>query len=1376
MQSSFHRRIGVVLGLCLLGVAIGGLAETGRAVSWWKAADGNPSPELGRILGGDLASWTLENSRRQRVSGTVTNILGCPALVGDANGLRLTRHTGYPAGTEVAIRFQFHPKLQETVYFRLALAVQDPSSVNERTIFFSCSIRGGAGNALQCTISDPVMVTSAPPQVVQAVRLNEISERNLGWPEQLRKEIEHESASVPALEDRWFTVRAQLREGGYRIYLDDRILLDRQAKGLATRGMLRVDTTAHTAIGGFSARSLVDISPLYEPVRLDGYVNAGALNGAPVDHAELPPAGVPVPVDGVPFIFAEPDAQSRDHLDVGTSWFQGGYLEGHLYSHNGPFGGRWPDVTSVNPARLRVNLPFRRYRAIHLVAAADNEPNSVPDVTFQFYRPQAGAPVNVPGKVPAFDGKVSGTTDLPVRLKGGRKGNLHHVTIPIDPGVLADFDDLKTLSVEITKAVRLFRGYPDPAFYSYHAAGLPSSVHVYAMTFESAPVQMMVAPDTIAHVWTAPAQPSYTIVLSNLTAKPRPVSITLSTRSYDGDETTKQVKAISVPASGGTSFKIPIPLKRFGYHEVTVVMDDAGSLWTESVSLAYLHQDTRERGNWEPGKGICFGSWLWAGAHGTPGPEEELLVLALAGGECRGGTFQTSPESVKEIARKYGMISLKQFAGQDHYVTAALAGNLTKTTETAAVEMFVKALREIETLPSPITQTRYVSFYPEPHIGPYTSGALPDYFGEPPVKLSAAEQERFDYFLRGLKVGVPVVRKLWPDVKIMFPHGDPMFTALFLRMSKDVAPLIDGIAVDIPVFERLPEQQIHQVTLHRLWMCREEFRKAGKTNMVLPIYEGPCLPTRPGALTQEACANQMLRCALILSAYGVDQFPGAWSVFECSGYWGEQHYGGGLMHRIPHQRPKPVYAAHATMTRQLNRCNFRTWIPTGSLSAYCLQYQHYQRTQDLVHVVWTIRGSRPVTLSLPEGSRPAVFDAMDNPVASVQANGTLTFTIGPEPRFVQGLTNAPQITLGPASHDDAVPLPDSRRLVSLGDGSWSVSDKPDTDYADSNFHQIRRFPGKMTVKPADAPVAMGGKALAIHLETQEVARFIMPYYTALVPRKAVEIPGKASHLGLWVHADSDWGRVVYSLRDAKGERWISVGTRDEWNADDIHNWSVFCFDGWRYLRFELPANSPYDTFREHGSTWWGHYGPGDGIVDLPLRIEKVFVERRTHALYVNDPQPTRLDDVLLGDLYAEYEYPADEDPETVRLSRLRMPVPKGIPELGNPVRDLEAAGVGPAIRIQKTTLPEQEADGTRCYVHFDPVPDATGYDIWVSPYASGQGALKLGKGWKASGQMLRGLRQGTDFFLFLVYTDKDGKPSKPSPAYKIHLKDLFAMK
>src|SRR6185436_1736776 len=239
----------------------------------------------------------------------------------------------------------------------------------------------------------------------------------------------------------------------------------------------------------------------------------------------------------------------------------------------------------------------------------------------------------------------------------------------------------------------------------------------------------------------------------------------------------------------------------------------------------------------------------------------------------------------------------------------------------------------------------------------------------------------------------------------------------------------------------------------------------------------------------------------------------------------------------------------------------------------------------------------------------------------------------------------------------------------------------------------------------------GGKALAIHLEKQEKDRGVMPFYTTLEPQQPIALPGKASHLGLWVHASSDWGRVVYLVRDAKGERWISVGAKEEWNNDDVHCWSAFCFDGWRYLRFQLPSSAPYDSFRERGTTWWGSYD-GDGVVDLPLKLEKVIVERRPKVICGNELVAASPDDVLLGDLYAEYASAADKGEEVLRLSKLRMPSPAGMPELANPIADLAKTGVGAATKALKVTDPEHQYDGTRCHVHFEPVPGAKSYNVW----------------------------------------------------------------
>jgi len=167
------------------------------------------------------------------------------------------------------------------------------------------------------------------------------------------------------------------------------------------------------------------------------------------------------------------------------------------------------------------------------------------------------------------------------------------------------------------------------------------------------------------------------------------------------------------------------------------------------------------------------------------------------------------------------------------------------------------------------------------------------------------------------------------------------------------------------------------------------------------------------------------------------------------------------------------------------------------------------------------------------------------------------------------------------------------------------------------------------------------------------------------------------------------------------------------------------------------------------------------------------VERRSSVICGNELVPAKADDVLFGDLFAEYASPADKTEDAVRLSGIRMPVPASDPSMDNPIPALEKNGTGAPTQVLKVTDPEHMYDGTRCQVFFNTMDEAKSYDIWVSPYADGRGAMQLASGWTQSGQLLEGLAPDTDFYLFVIYTDKDGKPSKPSQPLKIRLKNRF---
>jgi len=285
----------------------------------------------------------------------------------------------------------------------------------------------------------------------------------------------------------------------------------------------------------------------------------------------------------------------------------------------------------------------------------------------------------------------------------------------------------------------------------------------------------------------------------------------------------------------------------------------------------------------------------------------------------------------------------------------------------------------------------------------------------------------------------------------------------------------------------------------------------------------------------------------------------------------------------------------------------------------------------------------------------------------------------------------------------------------------------------------------------------------------------MPWYNTLVPRKPITLRGVPSHLGLWVKGASDWGRVIYCLRDAKGERWTSIGTKDQYNCDDVHSWSAFNFDGWRYVRFELPGSLGWDSFRKYGTTWWGSHD-GDGIVDLPLMLEKIIIEQRTNILYANDIQPVASDTVDFGKLYVEYASPADATDEAVKESRLRMPLPRGVANLPNPIVEMEKTGIGAPTEITKLDKPLEHNDGTRVLVHFKEIPDGKTFYIWCSTHEDGRGAINMTPAGAKVGQQLYWLRPGIPLHFWVTYADAKGQISKPSKVATITLVDEFKEK
>lgn len=1096
------------------------------------------------------------------------------------------------------------------------------------------------------------------------------------------------------------------RKGKLQIFFDDILMVTADSTADMMGKQLSVTLPPGTMISNVKDEKLPETAEQFYPVKLTSRFNAA---GRP---AKLNTPDKIVTFKGIPFEISENSVKNHSSIDLGQSRFMEGTLSRSVRPHRGTFGGRWYGALSGNRNRIQFRIPFAPYSAVYLLASFEKSPDRTADVTAQFYRAYSGFPKNYTAEKVEVSGK-----------------ELQLIKIPVEPGNFRDFSDLNTMEMELTGKVYPYRNWPDPSYYSIHHGGIPSGVQIYAVTLETLPVTVDFAPEAFANVW-VDSTPGYRVTLTNHTNKPVKQHLKLNTISFDQKEELVLEQGITVPALGKAVTRFDLPVKKYGWHEVKLNCD--GKIYRHTLAKVRKREIKGRPFN---SKGFMFGFWNGKGTHQTPGREDSLKLFGMIGFESfsHNPTHMLDPVT-ENLANKYGFKSF-----WTHHCGIRTKWNISD---------YEKNLKNSQLFPSLISEPVYLNIFAEPWWSGNQSTPF-EFYGEKPYVPTEQEKKEYIPFKEKVLAASKLIRKNYPHAKILMPWGDPLFAVPFLK-DPETRNTFDGIAFDAGIFERLPEQQIHQCSLHRMMMFHHYWKKYRKTPPVMISVEGPCIaPVAVGALTETENASHTVRSSLILGAYGINRQFAAEGIADCASYWGEQHYGGGAFSRLNDLNPHAVYAAMATLVRHLRHMEFVRWVPTGSHSVYCLEYKS-AKNGELLHVMWTIRGKRPVKFS----GKVRVFDMMDN--LSNRA------VLSPCPLFVYNSDG--KFTLESPDHSDSKLAKNRIKLGNFGKMKLRQSQDKDDEYINSFPAAVRRFPAEMKVEKVSS-------GLAVTLPEQKKERFIMPYYTTLTLEKPVTIPGKASHITVEATANSDWGRIVYVLKDAKGEKWISVGQKDNWNVDDTPNASYFNFDGKRFIRFELPSNLPYDRFRENGTTWWGCYG-GDQMVDLPLTLEKVFIERRRHVMYVNTLEKVVEKPVILGNLYAEYASKEMMKPQPDSV----MPILPQQNDGFNIIKALDKTGTLPASEITEVRHPDYLYDGSRGLFYFKEMPQALSYDIYLSLNKDGSQAICLGKNIRKSGTLVTGFLADTDFYAFIVYRDKSGRQSKVSKPFHLKLKDNFSNK
>ncbi len=1125
---------------------------------------------------------------------------------------------------------------------------------------------------------------------------------------------------------------------------------------------------------------VLDTPELFHPVDLSLQLNSAGIGAERIQPETFPRPGSDIVVNEVPFKMPVDFAGSgRDNIDLGASYLYQGRYAGWREHRT-----RWVNGTRLNPARIRFRVPFRRYARLYVLAASDSEKNhGINTFTVQFYRPaeKSGFPKNFKSpEVPLFTQKGDVKKTIEVKTGEDKTRYVHLIEIPVDFSLIEEFSDLHTLDFELTKDIHVFRAYADPFFGTKHGGGLPSAVRIFAMTLQKAPVYVDFKPEKIAGIFHEGEAIGFNATFNNTTDTDQNFTATMQFESYDKVNTgSREVNVHLAPQEHKTE-TFEFSPERFGHYDIALNYASDDGEWDFNYKRTASH--LREREYAQRGfhsKGHMFGYWKWRGTHNTPTIEEEFEIAGRFGLETFALSFDANKfsDQAQDLMKKYKMRG---------YAAGGTGGIPMQKNEDGKFvldpEKGPAALDKIKSDILAVKKTevqdpQFFSIFIEPG-GIGTHGTVPNYYNEEFI-MTEREKTRYASVREQLMIIAEMVREINPDLTIMMPWGDPVYPVPFLMDDPEVTANVDGLAWDAPLFGRLPEAQVSQNSVpHRTYMFTDTWENRKETKPEMMTIEGPFIwPVSEAYLNPREYAGRIVRTALILSAYGINRQYSAVCIADCASWWGEQHYGAsGLIGRKNTYDPHVAASTFGALIRHLRHMEFVGWDDTGSLSVYSVKYRDV-RDGSILRILWTLRGSRNITINAANAD-PKLIDAMDNSIAIDSNNGKVTFPIDDLPVYLYGYGDDVEIELGEPDHSDSnlgdhvAKLGNAADLLRVEKPDGNVDDE-DSAYVDAFRAVVRRFPTpmKIEVDETSIPEEYGGKALTVDFDGKpETDRLLMPYYTKLYAN--TEFPGVPSHISAYVKGSSDWGRLVFVLRDAKGEKWTSVGAKDEWNVDDQPANSFFIFDSWRLIRFPLPGNLPYDNFRTAGSPWWGSTG-GDGVVNYPLTLEAVFVERRDKLLYVNSlVDVPNNKPVAIGDIYLEYPSASAMTDEAIEISKIRMELPEVA--MSDVYGDLKKSGTLPAGKIHRVEHPPiQEIDGTRGLFFFDEVEGAVGCDFYFSLFPDGQGAMKLAT-LKQSGERIDGLKANTDIYVFYVYHNEKEEQSLPSPIFNYKLEDLFS--
>ncbi|MCM8814416.1 MAG: hypothetical protein NC931_00300 [Candidatus Omnitrophica bacterium] len=880
-------------------------------------------------------------------------------------------------------------------------------------------------------------------------------------------------------------------------------------------------------------------------------------------------------------------------------------------------------------SRVMIHIPFDYYSAVYIIGYCENNPDFTDILTLRIGKFSGGH-----GQTRYFDFSAQVPRETETRRNVARikteSGAVFLVRIPLDNAIWQDFENQTVLDVDITKEIRLAIRRPDPCRYQTRPLGLPSGIHIYAITFERAPVRMWVGSDQPGHIFNEPSAPVFNVKLSKIFPF-KDCEIEAKATDWYGNVTSVSLSDIKVFNTGATMVPLRLDVKKKGYYDLAIsVKINKRLVFTRFTSFALLAPDDRKYRNESP-----FGTWDFCGGHFTSDNPDIVGPLYVKAG-LRYGMFGFSDEARK----KYGIIK----------------GNDMKLSDRQIEELAEKIKKD----PSIKVPERLMIFHENAISGEHIM-RVPDVFTGRKYVLSESEEKKFKEMWDYAEKTATAIRKHFPKTEIYFGNGAPQLLEEFCR-NKFPAELLGSRGNEAGNFMRMPETQPPDFIANNagLWMDRMILDYYGYKNTPLRQCYEMCYPnTNPGNLSPETQAKYFVRHMMHSLAWRIPIIRAGIITDVGNSYYFSNWGAAGLCYGIPDIRPKPAYVAIAAMTRVLDGAKFSRAIPVNSSVVYGLEFM--RKDGKYVSSLWTIRGTRDIEIIYTNRVKGFLTDMMGNETFLTVKNNSVSLTISSEPVYITADRPALKIVAGAAKMEER-PKKDFYLISSLGNLSeWKIEQGINRELETYNFNCPRRkgnfefkivdyFEGETNVMQIKPKLPVPGSEY-------------LPMYEVLAHNTGVEIPGVPTKIGLMVNGNGGWGRIIFELEDASGQRWISIGAEQkgeptrwmadwfkpeefaqlkssnlcDWNTDDAWQRSYINFEGWRYLEFPLPGNYPGEGYHWPYSSQWRYFG--DGVVKYPLKFKKLIITLPERVLYLTDYKRVLRQEIYIKDLMVTYQVP-----------------------------------------------------------------------------------------------------------------------------------------